>query len=232
MARSTAQTLASERSSAESLMNKGLPKDIIRFKGSVLARWLLALFGWRVLFDGVPGNKGVIAVYPHTSNWDFPLGILAKWAVGIPIRFWGKDSLFKVPLFGRWMRYVGGIPVDRTSKHGLIPSTVAQMQATPNEGLFWLALAPEGTRKKIPGWRSGFYRVAVEAGVPLCIAYFDYPRRLVGVDYFFMPTGDEPLDMAQIAEVLEGHNGRKPENMSPIRLLDAAVARDKSLIVS
>ena len=209
-----------------------MPNNMIRFKGNLLARWFLLLLGWRVLFDGVPGNKGVIAVYPHTSNWDFPLGILTKWAVGIPIRFWGKDSLFKVPLFGRWMRYVGGIPVDRTSKHGLIPSTVAQMQATPKEGLFWLALAPEGTRKKIPGWRSGFYRVAVEAGVPLCIAYFDYPRRVVGVDYFFMPTGDEALDMAHIAKVLEGHIGRKPENMSPIRLLDAAVVRDKSLIVS
>lgn len=213
-------------------MNTGLPNNISRFKGHVLARGALALCGWRVLFDGVPGNKGVIAVYPHTSNWDFPLGILAKWAAGIPIRFWGKDSLFKVPLFGNWMRYVGGIPVDRTSKHGLIPSTVAQMQATPPEGFFWLALAPEGTRKKIPGWRSGFYRVAVEAGVPLCIAYFDYPRRTVGVDYFFMPTGDEALDMAHIAKVLEGHIGRKPENMSPIRLLDANVVRDKSLIVS
>lgn len=213
-------------------MDTGLPNNIIRFKGHVLARWALALFGWRVLFDGVPGNKGVIAVYPHTSNWDFPLGILAKWAVGIPIRFWGKDSLFKIPLFGDWMRYVGGIPVDRTAKHGLIPSTVAQMQATPKEGLFWLALAPEGTRKKIPGWRSGFYRVAVTAGVPLCIAYFDYPRRRVGVDYFFMPTGDEALDMAHIAKVLEDRIGRKPENMSPIRLLDATVVRDKSLIVS
>jgi hypothetical protein len=74
--------------------------------------------------------------------------------------------------------------------------------------------------------------VAVEAGVPLCIAYFDYPRRVVGVDYFFMPTGDEALDMVHIAKVLEGHIGRKPENMSPIRLLDAAVVRNKSLIVS
>jgi 1-acyl-sn-glycerol-3-phosphate acyltransferase len=202
MARSTAPTLAFEQLSAESLMDTGLPKDIIRFKGNLLARWVLALFGWRVLFDGVPGNKGVIAVYPHTSNWDFPLGILAKWTAGIPVRFWGKDSLFQVPLFGYWMRYVGGIPVDRMSKHGLIQSTVAQMQAVPQAGLFWLALAPEGTRKKIPGWRSGFYRVACEAGVPLCIAYFDYPRKIVGVDYFFMPTGDEALDMARIAKVL------------------------------
>ncbi len=213
-------------------MDKGLPKNIIRFKGSLIARGLLALFGWRVLFDGVPGNKGVIAVYPHTSNWDFLVGIFAKWSLGIPIRFWGKDSLFKVPLFGHWMRWVGGIPVDRTAKNGLITSTVSNMQATPDDGLFWLALAPEGTRKKIPGWRSGFYRVACEAGVPLCIAYFDYPRKIVGVDYFFMPTGDEALDMAHIAKVLEGHIGRKPHNMSPIRLLDATVVRDKSLIVS
>ena len=213
-------------------MDTGLPTHIIRFKGSSLARWVLALLGWRVLFDGVPGNKGVIAVYPHTSNWDFPLGLLAKWSVGIPIRFWGKDSLFKAPLFGRWMRYVGGIPVDRTAKSGLITSTVAQMLATPDDGLFWLALAPEGTRKKIPGWRSGFYRVACEAGVPLCVAYFDYPQKTVGVDYFFMPTGNEALDMKRIASVLEGRVGYKPQNMSPICLLDASVTRDKSLTVS
>jgi len=198
----------------------------------VLARWTLTLFGWRVLFDGVPGNKGVIAVYPHTSNWDFPLGVLAKWTAGIPVRFWGKDSLFRFPIFGLWMRYLGGVPVDRTAKSGLITHTVAQMLTTPDDDLFWLALAPEGTRKKIPGWRSGFYRVACEAGVPLCIAYFDYPRKIVGVDYFFMPTGDEAQDMARIADVLQGRIGCKPENMSPIRLLDASVVRDKSLIVS
>jgi 1-acyl-sn-glycerol-3-phosphate acyltransferase len=216
----------------EVFMHTSLPTSIIRFKGSVLARLVLALFGWRVAFNGVPGNKGVIAVYPHTSNWDFPLGILAKWTAGIPIRFWGKDSLFKVPLFGRWMRWVGGVPVDRTAKSGLISSTVVQILATPDDGLFWLALAPEGTRKKIPGWRSGFYRVACEAGVPLCIAYFDYPQKIVGVDYFFMPTGDEAQDMARIAHALQGRIGCKPENMSPILLLDASVVRDESLIVS
>ncbi|MEN9587281.1 MAG: hypothetical protein RIT15_856 [Pseudomonadota bacterium] len=210
-------------------METGLPTNIIRFKGSRLARWVLGLFGWRVLFDGVPGHKGVIAVYPHTSNWDFPIGLLAKWTIGIPARYWGKDSLFKIPLIGRFMRWTGGIPVNRTSKTGMVTDTVKAMQAAD---FFWFGVAPEGTRKRISGWRSGFYRVACEAGVPICVAYFDYPSKTVDLRHFFTPTGDESVDFSWMASVLQGKLGLKPENMSPIVLLSDKVARDKSLIVS
>jgi len=96
----------------------------IRFKGSALARFILKLLGWRVEFQGLPALQGMIVVYPHTSNWDFPIGLLAKWAIGIPAHFWAKDSLFKFPLIGRWMRWVGGIAIDRSAPQGMVASVV------------------------------------------------------------------------------------------------------------
>jgi 1-acyl-sn-glycerol-3-phosphate acyltransferase len=190
------------------------------FAGSPWARRLLRLAGWRIEHTGLPARQGVIVVYPHTSNWDFPVGLLAKWALGLPVRFWAKDSLFRVPLIGPFMRRVGGIPVDRSAAHGLVGSTVAQMKAARDSGdCFWLALAPEGTRKAVPGWRSGFYRVAVGAQVPLGVASLDWGRRVVLLKDFLHLTGDEAHDMARITECLAGVRGRRPECAGPIRLV-------------
>jgi 1-acyl-sn-glycerol-3-phosphate acyltransferase len=203
-----------------------LDNQPLQFQGSVLARWVLSLFGWKVLFHGLPGPRGVIAVYPHTSNWDYPLGLLTKWAVGIPAHYWGKNSLFTIPLLGKFMHWTGGIPVNRTSKTGMVTDTVKAMNAAD---FFWFGVAPEGTRKRIAGWRSGFYRVACEAGVPICVTYFDYPTKTIDLTHFFTPTANETADFALMAGVLNGKLGLKPENMSPIVLLDDKVARDKSL---
>lgn len=121
-------------------------------RGSWWARALLRLAGWRVDVPGLPAEQGVILVYPHTSNWDFVIGVLAKWAVGLQVRFWGKDSLFRVPLLGRWARSIGGIAVDRRHSHGLVGDTVRQMrEAAANGERFWLAVAPEGTRSLAQG---------------------------------------------------------------------------------
>ena len=92
----------------------------MQLRGSALARAVLRLAGWRVAFDGLPARQGVVIVYPHTSNWDFVIGVLAKWGIGIPVAFWGKDSLFRVPLFGRWLRWLGGMPVDRGAPQGAV----------------------------------------------------------------------------------------------------------------
>ena len=207
------------------------PQQPVQFAGSAVARWLLRRMGWRVHFAGLPGLQGVLAVYPHTSNWDFVVLLIVKWAVGIPVRFWGKDSLFRVPLFGRWLRYLGGVPVERTSAHGLVGDTVALMQAARERGqYFWLALAPEGTRKRLPGWRSGFYRTAVQAGVPLGLVKVNYRLREVTVLEFLQLSGDEAADFARIAAGLEGAVGRRPGHAAPIRLLDASVPRGETIV--
>ena len=188
-------------------------------RGSAVARAILRCFGWRLQFDGLPAQQGVILVYPHTSNWDFVIGVLAKWGLGLQIRYWGKDSLFKVPLLGRWARWIGGIPLDRHHKHGVVGHTVAAMlQARERGELFWLAAAPEGTRSLTPGWRSGAYQVAVQAGVPAGLAYFDVPTRTVGLTHFVQLTGDVEADFAALRAVYAGKQGFRPALASPVQL--------------
>ena len=191
----------------------------VQLRGSSLALAVLRTFGWRLRFEGLPARQGVIVVYPHTSNWDFPVGLLAKWAMGMPANFWGKDSLFRVPIFGRWMRWLGGIPVDRSAPGGLVGQTVEHLRGAAAQGRFaWLALAPEGTRGLTDGWRSGFYRVAVQAQVPLCVAALDFGRREVRVNTFLQLCGDPALDMAAIEAALQQPRGCNPSQASPIRL--------------
>lgn len=196
------------------------PPETVQLRGSALARALMRLFGWRVVFDGrLPGPQGVLIVYPHTSNWDFVWGVLAKWSIGIPVVFWGKDTLFSVPLFGRWLRWIGGVPVERHSPRGAVGAMAQRLARARAEGRFmWLALSPEGTRKLQPAWRSGFYRVALQAGVPLAVAYFNYATRTVGVAGFMRLAGDEAADMQAIARHLACSQGRKPSQAAPIRL--------------
>lgn len=185
---------------------------------STLARGVLGLLGWTVDAPGLPAEQGVILVYPHTSNWDFVVGLLAKWAIGIELRFWGKDSLFKVPLLGHWMRWVGGVAVDRSSHHGIVGDTVRQMRDAAARGeRFWLAAAPEGTRSLATGWRTGAYQVAVQAEVPVGLAYFDFERRLVSLTRFVKLTGDVQADFAAFADYLGHRTAKRPALASPIR---------------
>jgi 1-acyl-sn-glycerol-3-phosphate acyltransferase len=184
-----------------------------------LAAALLRCAGWRVKFDGLPARQGVVIVYPHTSNWDFVIGLLAKWAIGFPLSFWGKESLFKLPLFGRWIRWVGGVPVDRHHPRGVVGQMIERMKAAKASDEFvWLALAPEGTRSRGEAWRSGFYQVALGADVPLGLAYFDFVDKVVGVETFIRLSGDEAADMAAIERHLGHRRGKKPNLATPVRL--------------
>ncbi len=189
----------------------------VTFQGSRLARWILQAFGWKLAFDGFPTLQGVAVVYPHTSNWDFPVGILAKWALGIPANFWGKDSLFKFPLVGAWMRWVGGVPIDRSSPQGVVAEMVQVFEQHKRDGrLLWLALAPEGTRSLTPGWRSGFYQVAKGADVPLALVKLDWGTRTVSLVDFYNLTGDVQADYAHMARVYEGVQGFHVEQAAPV----------------
>lgn len=203
----------------------------VQFAGSALARWLLRRLGWRVHFEGLPAMQGVLAVYPHTSNWDFVILVTVKWALGVPVRFWGKDSLFRRPLLGRWFQWLGGVPVRRTASHGVVNETAAQLaQARGQNRYFWLAVAPEGTRKHIPGWRSGFYRTALKAGVPLGLVRLDYRLREVRVLDFMRLSGDERDDFRHIASIYAGVTGCRPANAAPIQPLGADVPRTETIV--
>jgi 1-acyl-sn-glycerol-3-phosphate acyltransferase len=187
--------------------------------GSRLARALLRVAGWRVQFEGLPARQGVLIAYPHTSNWDFVVGILAKWAMGLSVTFWGKESLFRVPLFGAWLRWLGGIPVDRFNARGVVSDMARRFeQARAKDEFLWLALAPEGTRRYQSHWRSGFYQVALQAGVPLGLAFFDYRRKCVGVLGFMQLSGDRDADLAIIGTAYAEVAGRHPALAAPVVL--------------
>lgn len=199
----------------------------VQFQGSRLARAILKLLGWRVAFNGLPGLQGMVVVYPHTSNWDFAIGLLAKWAIGIPAQFWAKDSLFRFPLIGRWMRWVGGIAINRSAPQGMVASVVdVYAQHRRQNKLLWMAVAPEGTRSLTPGWKSGFYQVALGAQVPVALVRFDWGRRTLFFVDFLNLTGDVDADYAHMARIFEGVQGCRPELAGPVRPMPKSAQTD------
>jgi hypothetical protein len=178
---------------------------------------LLNLIGWKLYFKPLPGPHGIAVVYPHTSNTDFFVGLLAKWTVGLPFRWMAKDSLFRGPM-GVIMRYWGGVAVDRSAPQGAIRRVADTMLA---EKWFWLAITPEGTRGYRPHWKSGFYRIALAAEVPVLLVAIDYGKKQFDVTKTVMLTGDEATDMAAIAQAYEGVRGLHHKDAAPIRLAEA-----------
>jgi 1-acyl-sn-glycerol-3-phosphate acyltransferase len=202
------------------------PPHPVQFQGSRVAKALLRGLGWRVVFEGLPALQGVLVVYPHTSNWDFVIAVLIKWSLGMPVQFWGKETLFRIPLFGGWLRWLGGVPVSRTAPQGVVEQMTLIMKQKKASGQYcWLALSPEGTRKRTAGWRSGFYRLALQADVPVGLAALDYSRKQLVFREFLRLTGRETEDMARIAEALGECQGFKPGAAAPVRLLDARIPR-------
>jgi 1-acyl-sn-glycerol-3-phosphate acyltransferase len=193
----------------------------VQMHGSMLARKLFEILGWRIAFDGLPARQGVLIVYPHTSNWDFFILILAKWAVGLPLKFWVKDSLFALPVLGTWLHVLGGVPVERSSSHGIVGDMVRTMgENRARDTYFWLALTPEGTRKRTSGWRSGFYQVALGAGVPLGACCVNYREKTVVVSCFYQLSGDVHADMPRVAQAFQSAVGKYAAQAAPILLLE------------
>ena len=167
---------------------------------------LLGLFGWQI--EGVlPDLRKCVAIAaPHTSNWDFFFGICAASAMDLRVSWAGKHTLFRWP-FGVFMRWLGGIPVTRGSREGVVSQIVRIMERHER---FIFGLSPEGTRKRVERWRSGFYHVACQAGVPIVLAYFDSARKVVGVGPVFEPTGDFDTDIGRIQGFYRDKVAKKP----------------------
>lgn len=179
------------------------------------ARLMLTLLGWKLIDLPQRPARAVVIGYPHTSNWDFPIGLLAIAALDIDARWVGKDTLFRHGC-GPLMRALGGIPVNRREHTGFVERMVGEFRRRDR---FLLLIATEGTRSLQPGWKSGFYRIATAAGVPVLVGMVDYPRREIGLVSSLHLSGNEATDMARIAACYDGRAGYHPENASPIRLL-------------
>jgi 1-acyl-sn-glycerol-3-phosphate acyltransferase len=169
-----------------------------------LGRTLMRVFGWRFQGSLPDVPKLVIAVAPHTSAWDFVVGVMALFAVDIRIAFFGKHTLFH-GLFGRWMRAIGGIPVDRAKPHGVVGDTV---EAIKRADRIVFALAPEGTRQLDKGFKTGFLHIAHGANTPICLAYFDFANKVVGFGPVMHPSGDVNRDMAEVIAFYRNIQGR------------------------
>lgn len=192
--------------------------------GKFFARTTLKILGWSLVFEGFPTPKGILVVYPHTSNLDFFIGILAKWSLGIRVCFLAKDSLFKYPLVGWCLRFLGGRPVVRNSPQGYVQSIAEEMVKAD---YFWLAVTPEGTRKHTPGWRSGFYHLAMETQCLVGFVFIDYQHKKVGVKDFMKMTGNQESDINQICFFYDGIEGRFPEKMAPIEFWSPTKEKNK-----
>jgi 1-acyl-sn-glycerol-3-phosphate acyltransferase len=175
---------------------------------------LLRAFGWRAVLAPLPGPKGIVVLYPHTSNWDFIVGVLYKSAFGLKVQWVGKDSLFRWPLRGLFAR-LGGIPVNRRERSGVVATLLAQFA---QRDWMWLVVAPEGTRARTDHWKSGFYQLAVATGLPVALGFMDYATRTVGIDTYLTMSGDAAQDLARIRAFYAGKRGRRPQNEGVIEL--------------
>jgi 1-acyl-sn-glycerol-3-phosphate acyltransferase len=176
-------------------------------RGNAFSRTLgysvFAAAGWRIEGEFPDRAKLVVIVEPHTSNWDFPLGMSAVLALGLRVRFLGKDSLFKGPL-GWLMRWFGGTPVIRESPQGAVAQAAALIEREP---AIFLAITPKGTRTPGVPWRSGFYHIAHDARVPILPIAFDGERRVIRLFPPFQPSGDYDADLPRLLALYEGIRG-------------------------
>lgn len=176
-------------------------------------RWIsvlvFRLIGWRIE-DHRPGDLGscIYVVAPHTSNWDFLIGVFARSAARLGhVKYLAKASLFKPP-YG-WIFYaLGGYPVDRSRNNKLVPQVVHYFRTIPG---FSIAITPEGTRRKVERWKTGFWHIAQEAGVPLILTAMDYGQRRIVFREPFTPTGDKEKDIAWMMDWFRQFKGRNPE---------------------
>jgi 1-acyl-sn-glycerol-3-phosphate acyltransferase len=181
-------------------------------------RWLAEKFmqmrGWQFAGHEPPFDKFVAIGAPHTSSWDFIIFLAVVSRFRIPARAIGKSSLVQWP-FGGLMRRLGIIPVERDSGQGLVEQMVIEFARAESMAL---VVAPEGTRGPAEYWRSGFYRIAVEANVPIVMTYIDFPNKRAGLGPTLHPSGDIAADMDKIRAFYTGIHGKHPENEAPIRL--------------
>ncbi len=170
----------------------------------------MALFDWRVEGNFPDVAKVVIIVAPHTSNWDFLVGLFAALAIDLDARWFGKHTIFRAPL-GWLLRWLGGIPVVRSGRHHVIDQWVMEFD---RRDAVALALAPEGTRKRVREWRSGFWHLASGAHAPIVPVGLDYCRKAVVIGAPYWPTGDLAGDLVQLKTFFGSVVPRHPELFS------------------
>ncbi len=177
-----------------------------------LLRWFsilaLTLTGWKIRGRELDRQRCVLIGAPHTSNWDFPLMIMAALKLKLRVYWMGKHTLFPFPFAGL-MKWLGGIPIDRNRPHNVVRETVRQYER--NDELIVL-VPPEGTRSKVDHWKTGFYHIASNAGVPILLGYVDAGKKEAGFADFYQPSGNLEHDMTEIRKFYTDKRGLKAAN--------------------
>ena len=179
------------------------PRDGNRFT-RWLGRTILRAGGWTIAGDWPDRPRLVVIAAPHSSGWDAFWGLAAKLAMGVDITFIAKAELFRGPL-GWLLRRFGGLPVNRSAPGGIVEQTAARIRRSER---MWFVLAPEGTRRPVEHWKTGFWKIARAAGVPVFCAWFHYPDRTVGLGPLVELTDDPVADMARIRAISRPFEGR------------------------
>lgn len=176
------------------------------------SRRILKLFGWTFDEGNNPDiTRCVMVMAPHTSIWDFVIGRMSVWILGIPAKILVKKEFFRFPL-GGLLRRLGAIPVDRGNRNNnIVSQAVAHFRENEN---FTLILTPEGTRKYAKRWKHGFYDIATAAGVPIVLTYIDYGKKQAGVGISFSPSGNYEKDITEIQDFYRNITARYPENFN------------------
>lgn len=193
--------------------------DILGYIASVPVLLVWRLAGWRAEGELPKLDKFVLIAAPHTSNWDYMvmLGLAAHYHRK-PYTI-VKDKAVKWPILGAFIKWFGGIPVNRTTSQNAVQQAVATINTIPR---IVLVIAPEGTRRKTDHWRSGFYHIALEANLPIVLGFLDYNRKRAGAGPMITPSGDIEADMEIIRAFYESHGyGKHPAQASDVRLLPA-----------
>lgn len=181
-----------------------LPRNAL---AEALGHAVFRLMGWRIEGQLPPLDKFVVIGAHHTSNWDFVLFIAAKFILRLNARWFGKHSIFRWP-FGALMRYWGGIPIRRHLKLNTVEQAI---EAFAEHRQFILVLSPEGTRRKVERWKSGFYHIACGAGVPIVPAALDFQHRRIVIGAPFQPSGNEEADLRQLLAFYRPYVPKNPD---------------------
>ena len=169
-----------------------------------IGRLGLSILGWKTKGQVPDLKKFVLICAPHTSNWDFVFFLLMVFKFRMRVYWMGKEAMFRPP-FRTLLLWLGGIPIDRSRS----ANTVSQMaNAFDRADQLIIALAPSGTRSRDVGWKTGFYHIAREAGVPIVCGFVDYKRRTGGIGPAFFPKGDTRRELKQIQSFYRDKSGR------------------------
>ena len=173
-------------------------------------KWIFfRLMGWSIV-GTIDKNikKCVMIVVPHTSWNDFFIGLFARGIIGLEIHWVGKKELFRFPV-SYYFRWMGGEPLDRSGGRNNVDSIVAIFQRRET---FRMAIAPEGTRKKVTEWKTGFYYIAIKAGIPIIPVAFDYGKKEVNIGTPFYPTAHNEEDFKALEKHFIGVRGKFAQN--------------------